>query len=139
MIPTDPLFHKPQSIIAAKNILYATIFLGLLILGIIEMTNDFGNYSNTQGWITGIVILVIILLVTRQIGLGRKWARSLFLVLFLLLAVLIPFTLIPIFKASFLIEVLFIFLALLQILALRFLFSQKSTDWFNRVNSTDPQ
>ncbi len=34
MIPSDPLFHKPKSIIAAKNILFATIFLDIIILAI---------------------------------------------------------------------------------------------------------
>src|ERR1700733_5042425 len=137
MIPTDPLFHKPQSIIAAKNILYATIFLGILILILCEMTTDFRFYSNRQEWVISLIILGIIGVLTRQIGLGRKWARTLFLIAFLVLALVIPYALLPLFRASFLIEVLFIFYALLQILALIFLFSQKSTDWFNRVHATD--
>jgi hypothetical protein len=137
MIPTDPLFHKPQSIIAAKNILYATLFLGILILILSEMTTDFRFYSNTPQWVISLIILGTIGVLTRQIGLGRKWARLLFLIAFLILGMAIPYALLPLFKASFLIEVLFIFYALLQILALIFLFSQKSTDWFNRVHSTE--
>jgi hypothetical protein len=135
MIPANPLFHKPQSIIASKNIIYATVFLGILT----EMTTGFRFYSNTQVWAISIIVLVVVLVLTKLIGLGRKWARLIFLILMLLLALLIPLTLIPLFKASFLIEMLFILLGILQMLALKFLFSKKSTEWFNRVRSTDPQ
>jgi hypothetical protein len=139
MIPANPLFHKPQSIIASKNIIYATVFLGILILILTEMTTGFRFYSNTQVWAISIIVLVVVLVLTKLIGLGRKWARLIFLILMLLLALLIPLTLIPLFKASFLIEMLFILLGILQMLALKFLFSKKSTEWFNRVRSTDPQ
>jgi hypothetical protein len=40
-----------------------------------------------------------------------------------------------ILKANLLIEILFIMLILLQVLAMIFLFTQKSTQWFNSVQS----
>ena len=139
VIPTEPLFHKPKSIIAAKNILYASIFLGILIIAVSEMTIGFRNYANTQVLVTCILILSVIFLLTRLIGSGKKWAREALLALFIGGLIFIPFGLIPLFNSNILIEVLFIFQGLLQILALIFLFSQKSTTWFDAVRSKPPQ
>jgi hypothetical protein len=139
VIPIDPLFHKPKSIIAAKNILYASIFLGIIIIAINEMTTGFRNYSNTQVLVTCFLILAMIFLLTKLIGAGKKWARVAFLVLFIGGLIFIPFGLVPLFNSNIIIEVLFIFQGMLQILALIFLFTQKSTSWFDGVRSSHPQ
>jgi hypothetical protein len=143
MLSSDPLLHKPKSIIAAKNILYATIFLGIITLVISKMAGDPakypgapGNFTYTAGLIIPILTFVIIFILTRQIGLGRKWARTVFLVLFILGIILFPFTIVPLFKANMLIGLLSLTQAILQILALKFLFAQESTHWFNSVHET---
>src|SRR5580658_2216217 len=100
MISSDPLLHKPKSIIAARNILYATIFLGVINVVIGRMTMVEGNYSNTLGLIVPIVTFILIFILTRQIGFGRKWPRSVFLVLFTLGIVLFVFTIVPLFRAN---------------------------------------
>ena len=76
MIPSTPLFHKPKSILAAKNILYAVIFLGIIIMVVIGMNIGFPNYSGTPGWFAAIASLVIVFLLVRFIELGKKWART---------------------------------------------------------------
>jgi hypothetical protein len=139
MNTADPIFHKPKSIIAAKNILYATIFLGLINSLIDRWTNRSSNISNTEGLIINLVTLLLMFFITVQIGLGKKWARTIFLILFILGIVLFPFAVIPVLKANILIGVLAIFSAILQIIALVFLFSKDSTHWFNAVKATTPQ
>jgi hypothetical protein len=135
MIPTDPVFHKPQSIVAAKNILFSTIFLALLILIVCKITSGFGKLADMEVWTFAIITFIIIWFLTRQIGLGRKWARILLLVFFLAGTVSTIFTFMQVLKANLLIEILFTMLILLQVLAMIFLFTQKSTQWFNSVQS----
>jgi hypothetical protein len=135
MNPQDPLYHKPKSIVAAKNILYATIFLGIINVVINEMTPGLGNASTIEGIVISGVTLAVIFVLTRQIGMGRKWARTVFLVLFILGIVLFPFALGAVFRISLLLGILEIFEAILQAIALIFLFSQDSTVWFNKIRS----
>ena len=135
MNPSDPIFHKPKSIIAAKNILYASIFLGIVISAISEMTNSFGSYSTTEGLIINLVTIVLLFILARMIGLGRKWARTVFLILFILGIALLPFGIVAIFKMNLLIGVLDLLQVVLQFMAVRFLFAKESTHWFLSVNS----
>jgi len=134
MIPSSPIFHKPKSILAAKNILYTVIFLGITIMVVIGMNIGFGNYTGTPGWFAGVAGLVIIFLLVRFIELGKRWGRIVFLFFFFLEAVLVPLKLIFLLKGNFLLDVLFLIEAILQLFALKFLFSEKSTKWFIDVN-----
>jgi hypothetical protein len=135
MNPQNPLFHKPKSIVAAKNILYATIFLGIVNVVINEMTPGLGNASTVEGVAIAGITLVIVFILTKQIGMGKKWARTVFLVLFILGIILFPFALGPIFKTSLLLGILEVFQAILQAIALLFLFSKDSREWFNKIHS----
>jgi hypothetical protein len=131
MIPSGPLFHKPKSIIASRNILYATIFLYIIYCLMGEFNSGLHNFSGNAGITTTITTLVILLLSTRQIGFGHKWARTLFLIFFILQALALPRYLPFIFKSSLALGFLFVLQILLEILALYFLFSKISTNWFN--------
>jgi len=62
-----------------------------------------------------------------------KWARVVLLVLFLLGLAVLPWTFAALLKASMLIAVLSLLQTILQIIALYYLFSRASTQWFNRV------
>jgi hypothetical protein len=135
MNPTDPIFHKPKSIIAAKNLLYASIFLIIVNSGIGEMTNSFGGYSIIQGLIINLVTIVLLFILARMIGLGRSWARTVFLILFVLGIALLLFGIVAIFKMNLLIGILDVLQVVLQFMALKFLFSKESTHWFLSVQS----
>jgi hypothetical protein len=139
MVPSYPIFHKPKSILAAKNILYAVIFLGIAIMVVIGMNIGFRNYSGTPEWFAGIAGLMIVFLLVRFIELGKKWGRTFFLIFFILEAILIPLKLISLLKGNFLLDVLFLIVAILQIFALKFLFSEKSSRWFIDVRSAAQQ
>jgi hypothetical protein len=137
MLPTDPLFHKPKSIIAAKNLIYATMFLGVINWALSEWATDLKRYSQLQGICTIAFILLITFALAKQIGLAKKWARTVYLVLFLLGLIVFPFTILPLFKANIVIGLIAALEAILQLFALKFLFAEESTEWFNRVHYVD--
>jgi hypothetical protein len=132
-IPPTPLFHKPASIVAAKNILYAALFLSILTWAIGRWTTTL--YAATP--VESVVILVVLVGITfaliKCIGFGMKWARVVLLVLFLLGLAVLPWTFVAVLKASMVVAVLSLLQTILQIIALYYLFSRTSTQWFNRV------
>ncbi|HLX65706.1 MAG TPA: hypothetical protein VKR41_01880 [Puia sp.] len=132
-VPPGPLFHKPASIVAAKNILYAGIFLSILTWALGRWTTTM--YATTA--VTSVVILVVIVGITfaliKCIGMGMKWARVVLLVLFLLGLATLPWTFLALLDASMVVAILILLQTILQIIALYYLFSRASTQWFNRV------
>ena len=136
MLPANPLFNKPKSIIAAKNILYATMFLGIINWTITQWMTDLHSSAPVEGVIILIVTLLVIFILIKQIGFGRKWARIVLLVLFIAGLLIFPWTLSVLFKANLLIGIISLLQALMEIVALVFLFSKESTQWFNRVRAT---
>jgi len=132
-IPPTPLFHKPPSIVAAKNILYAGIFLGILTWGLGWLTTTIYTPAPAQSVVILIVTVGITFALIKYIGLGMKWARIVLLVLFLLGLVVYPLTFVSVMKVSMLVAVLSLLQTILQIIALYYLFSRASTQWFNRV------
>ena len=136
MLPADPLFHKPKSIIAAKNILYATLFLGVINWAFSQWATDLYKSGPIPAIITLILTLVIIFILIKQIGFGRKWARVVLLVLFLAGMFFFLRTASVLFKTNLLVGVISLLQAILEIVALIFLFSKESTLWFNRVHIT---
>lgn len=124
------LFHKPASIIAAKNIVYAVIFLGILNTLLNRLTGDPSSFWGTRELFIAGFIFIVLFLLSHQIGLGRKWARTVLLILFVLSIVLFPITYMPLLKANMLVGTISMFGAVLLILAFVFLFSKKSNHWF---------
>jgi hypothetical protein len=135
MIPPGPLFHKPSSIIAATNILYATLFLGAINWAVGQWGAAVHPASSAEGVAILLVTLVLIFWLIKMIGQGKKWARVVLLVLFVLGILVYPWTLMALFKSNLLLGVLSVFQAVLQVVALIFLFSPASTQWFNHVHS----
>jgi hypothetical protein len=135
MLPADPLFHKPKSIIAAMNIMYAALFLGVINGAIRQWTTDLHATSPILRVIILIGSLLLVFTLIKQIGFGRKWARVVLLVLFVAGMLVYPRALSALFKANFLVGVISLLQALLEIVALVFLFSKESTQWFNRVHA----
>jgi hypothetical protein len=126
----DPLFHKPPSIVAAKNILYTVMFLAVVIWTI----NRF-NYGVLAGQaiLELVVVLAVLFASTKAVTLGVKWARVVLLILFLL--GLIPYltSFADIWHTRLVVAVLTLLEFILEAVAIRFLFRQESTLWFNRV------
>jgi hypothetical protein len=131
MIPAGPLFHKPRSILAARNILYTSLFLSVLGILLSEFSSTMPGPSNMRTLISNLTILPLLFIAVRYIGFGKKWARNLFLVLFIINAGASPIYVPFIFKENLVLGFLFILQMLLQILALVYLFSKNSSEWFN--------
>ncbi len=134
MIPAGPLFHKPKSILAARNILYASLFLSVIGLLIRQFTSTEGHL-NAPALLQTTALLVILFVAIYNIGFGRKWARTLFLVLFILGVASSLMFISVIFTTNLVLGFLFIIQLLLQIVALVYLYSKTSNDWFNSFRS----
>lgn len=132
-VPPTPLFHKPVSIIAAKNILYAGLFLSVLTWALGWWTTTLYAPAPVESVVILIVIVGITFALIKCIGMGMKWARVVLLVLFLVGLAVLPWTFVAVLKASMLVAVLSLMQTILQIIALYYLFSRASTQWFNRV------
>jgi hypothetical protein len=135
MLPPGPLFHKPKSIIAAINILYASLFLDLINWGISQFTAE----QTGQARIEAIVVLVLTILVTfiliKKVGTGKKWARTILLVLFILGLAGFLWVAPAMFKLNLLVAIISLLITILEIIALGYLFSKDSTAWFDHVAS----
>ena len=84
MIQEGPLFHKPKSIIAARNILYTVLFLEALVFILQQVIRDTPAHADIRVAFSNGILLVLLYVAIRHIGFGKKWARILFLVLFVL-------------------------------------------------------
>jgi hypothetical protein len=132
-IPPSPLFHKPASIVAAKNILYAVLFLSILNWALGWWTTTMYDPAPAQSIVILVVTVGITFALIKCIGLGKKWARVVLLVLFLLGLVVYPWAFAALLKANIVVAVLSLLVTTLQFIALYFLFSRASTQWFDRV------
>jgi NADH:ubiquinone oxidoreductase subunit 6 (subunit J) len=128
-----PLFHKPQSIVAAKNILYAVLFLEIITWAIARWMPG-GNLPVTaQTVVTLIVTVAIIFALIKFVTMGMKWARVVLLVLFILGLVVYVWGFRIVWQTNILIAVLSLLQTVLEAVALGFLFARESTLWFDRV------
>jgi hypothetical protein len=137
MIPAGPLFHKPKSIIAARNILYTALFLEALVFIIQQFISTTPGQPDIRVLFSNGILLVLLYVAIRYIGFGKKWARILFLVLFILNVLasklFVPF----LFKTNLALGFLFVLQMLLQILALVFLYIKSSNEWFNSFDNAN--
>ncbi len=78
MIPAGPLFHKPKSIIAARNILYTALFLEALVFIFQQVIRDTPAHADIRVVFSNGIMLVLMYIAIRYIGFGKKWARILF-------------------------------------------------------------
>ncbi len=137
MIPAGPLFHKPKSIIAARNILYAALFLQALVFILLRFTSiAYGNQDTMVLFSNGILV-VLLYVAIRYIGFGKKWARILFLVLFIINVFSSKFFVPFLFKTNLAVGFLFVLQMLLQVLALVFLYRKSSNEWFNSFGNVN--
>jgi hypothetical protein len=130
MLPVGPEFHKPKSIIAAKNLLYAALFIGCLAV----IARDFILGITNNGGILGIALtilgFVVIIFLIKTMDLCKKWARTVLLVLYCIM--IFTIALHPNLITGILEGVLLTIQILLQIVAFIFLFSKESNIWFNK-------
>jgi hypothetical protein len=135
--PASPLFHKPLSIVAAKNLLYAVLFLNVITWAIGWWSAGVYLDAPVQSIIILIVTVVVTFVLIKCVGLGMKWARVVLLVLFLLGLAGYLWAFGTLWKLSIVIAVLSLLQLILEAVALGYLFSRDSTLWFDRVREKE--
>jgi hypothetical protein len=116
---------KPDSIFAAVNILYIVLVIGAIRSFIADEGGDYLLIN-----IIGIVITFFLIYLINQ---GKKWARTAYLVIFIISA---PISLLGVLGSFYMSPILGIWIAIelgLEILALKFLYSHLSSAWFDSI------
>ena len=132
-LPPNPLFHKPLSIVAAKNILYAVLFMEIITWAISRMRPVAYAAPTAQNILTLIVTVALMFALIKCVTMGMKWARIVLLVLFLLGLIAYGWAFSVLWQTSILIAILDLLQTILGAVALGFLFTRDSTLWFDRV------
>jgi hypothetical protein len=127
----DPIFHKPKSIIAAKNIFYACVFIGFINVVIRDVYLGIANNGGILGLSLTIIGLGLIIFLIRENGLRKKWARSALLIIFSLMLCSVYYVFRADANVGTLEKILFVFRQVLQIVGMIFLFRKESNQWFN--------
>ena len=133
MIDTT-LLEKPSKVSNAVKLLYAAIAIGIVRSSIettrIAETNSFGSILFVAIFVFGLIWFFIYM-----IGKGKNWARISFLVLFI---IGVPLSILPMIQSlahSPFSAILGLAQAVIQIVALVFLFQSDSSAWFKSMKS----
>jgi FtsH-binding integral membrane protein len=135
---TDISIQKPKKVSSAINLLIVSIVLGVVNSIISEVTTEMKNYLSGMGLFITIFTFALMIFFIYQMNARKKWARTTFLVLFILGALMFPFTLITLFKSNIVVGLLTVILTVLQIIALTMIYSKESNEWFNLNKQTSP-
>jgi len=122
---------KPSKVTYAIIILCVYLLLGIVNSFILNLTTTLIDYSSIQVLITTAITWALIIFFIYQINLGKKWARTTFLILFIIGILIFPFSFISTIKASLVVGIVEIVQVIMQIIALILLFSKESNAWYN--------
>ena len=131
MSDIEPL-EKPSKVVAAVNLLYATLGIGV-VRGILEWSQSTAASSVDFVLFVTLSVLGLLLFFIYMIGKGKNWARIIFLVLFILGVPLSIMPLILSFSHNPVSGVLGLMQAIIQVIALIFLFQKDSSMWFKTM------
>jgi tryptophan-rich sensory protein len=129
----------PKTISNAAKLIYLTLGIGIVNSIIMELTTDFNNISDPKNLFVLIISLGLMAFFAYKIHMGKKWARTTFLILFLIGMIMFPFTLIQFFQLNPLTGIISLTQTGLQIYALILLYKPDSKDWYvnNSKKETD--
>ena len=126
---------RPDKVSTAVKLLYLSIAIGV-VRSIFEIPTLTQTTSLSLVISVSVFTLAIMAFLIYMIGRGRNWARITFLVLFL---IGLPFSVLPLLQsllANPISGVLGLSQAVLQIIALVFLFQKPSSDWFKLMKAS---
>lgn len=129
---TAPASQKPQAVVTAINLLWASLAVGLVVT-----LMDFSNLNAAAPAVFAYFVLIftfaLIVFLILKISAGRNWARITFLVMFII-HVLPSLPSMPgEFSRSAVVGALSVAYIGLQIYALFLLFTQPGSSWFRKV------
>ncbi len=132
MTPDDPIFHKPKNFIAAKNLLYASVFLSVIIFIINNIKLSISSNFLVLGWCVAAAAYIAMIIFIKQMGLCKKWARNVLKIWFAIafISVIISFFS-PKVNMGILEISIWAVKIVLQIIAIIFLFGKDCENWFN--------
>ena len=131
MIPPGPIFHKPKSFITAKNILYASICVGVLAVIMRDYTLGINNNGGVPSLLMTAAGYIVIILLIKQMAFCKKWARTVLTVWCILILVAYTIAFIQKGMINIVEEALVVLQYVLIILALIFLYRNECNIWFN--------
>lgn len=123
--------QRPKKLIYSINLFIFSIVLGFINSIISEMTTEMKNYTSGLGLSTTIFTFALFVFFVYQMNAGKKWARTTFLVLSVLGALIFPFTIVTLFKANPIIGLITIISTIIQIIAFIKIYSKECNEWFN--------
>lgn len=126
--------ERPRQVLYALRLLYASLGVGFLKVGIKAFALTKIHGADRLVFLT-LVTFVIMALFFALIGMGKNWARILFLVSFLVGIPFWPGNMADAFRFSTFSGVLYIVQAGLQLWALILLFQSDSSAWFRRSSA----
>ncbi|HLK29363.1 MAG TPA: hypothetical protein VKT28_12350 [Puia sp.] len=132
MTTDDPIFHKPEKFIAAKKLLYASIFLSIINVIINNIRVSVHSRFLFLSWLVAAIVYIVIFIIIKQMGLCKKWARTVLAVwlgLDFLVGVISFFN--PLVDMSILEIAIWTVKVILQAIAFIFLYSRDCQNWFN--------
>jgi K+ transporter len=131
MVPASPAFHKPKSFIAAKNLLYASIFLGMFANIIRVFTSGIANKMGLPALLVAVAGYAVIILLIKQTGLCKKWARTVLTVWLILVIITYGINFVRGGITNIIEGALAVLQSALHIAALIFLYKNECTNWLN--------
>jgi hypothetical protein len=130
-----PLFHKPKSIIAARNLFYASLFLGAVGAALYYFTPGIKHSLPILEIVILILGLAVIIFLIRQVGLRKKWARTILLLIVIYMLSSLYFLFRKGSDVGILEIVVSVFRQVLEIIGIAFLYRRESNLWFNTSQS----
>ncbi len=135
MASLDPLFQKPKSLLIARNLLYVLLFFMFVSSLISEFYENQQTYSSSKGLIATILTFAFVIFIIVQIGFGKKWARTLAFIFFILSLLILPFYITILITKNLIQGLLNIAQLIVQGLSLIFLFNKSSNRWFDQIKA----
>ncbi len=123
--------QRPASVTRAITLLYISILLGLCVTIGTTIWSLHHGATHVAGPLTvEIIIWLVFLFFTYQIGKGANWARLVMLILVVITVVMKLVSIGFVFSVSMLIGILVVVIMVLQIWAMCHLFGKSAKPWF---------
>lgn len=138
MTISEDHINKPLQVSSGLRLLVISTIFGLVNSLINETIRDTDRISIPMGLSISILTFGLLLFIIFQMSQRKKWARTTFLVLFIIGATTFPFTLTIIIGESPVIGIITVLLTLSQIISFVLLYSKSANQWFHLTVASQP-
>lgn len=132
-----PLFHKPKSFLAARQVLYTGIFLGVVQFVLSELNVGLAKSGGMPAGTIVVAYSAITLWLIKEMSICLKWARTVLSVVIVLSMIVYPLFVFSIVKTNLLLAALLVLQYALQIYAIVLLYKEECTAWFNSISHNE--